>query len=67
MDVDITVIDEQTILLETPSSPSEGQVNVTVESDLGSTTIENGFTYTNDAPEDTDTQDTEDTRHRQSR
>ena len=61
MDVDITVIDEQTILLQTPSSPSEGQVDVTVESDLGTTTIESGFTYTNDAPEDTDTQDTQDT------
>ena len=59
MDVDITVIDEQTILLETPSSPSEGQVDVTVESDLGSSTIDNGFTYTNNAPEDTDTQDTD--------
>ena len=59
MDVDITVIDEQTILLETPSSPSEGQVDVTVESDMGSSTIDNGFTYTNDAPEDTDTQDTD--------
>ena len=62
MDVDITVINEQTILLDTPSSPSEGQVNVTVESDLGSTTVENGFTYTNDAPEDTNTQDTENTQ-----
>ena len=65
MDVDITVIDEQTILLETPSSPSEGQVDVTVESDLGSATIDNGFTYTNAAPEedtDTDTQDTQDTQ-----
>ena len=65
MDVDITVIDEQTILLETPSSPSEGQVHVTVESDIGSTTIDNGFTYTNSAPEetdDTDTQDTQDTQ-----
>ena len=64
MDVDITVIDDETILLETPSSPSEGQVDVTVESDLGTTTIENGFTYTNAAPEDTDTdtQDTEDTQ-----
>ena len=40
MDVDITIIDEETILLETPSSPSEGQVDVTVESDLGSTTID---------------------------
>ena len=65
MDVDITVIDEQTILLSTPSSPSEGQVNVTVESDIGSTTIDDGFTYTNDAPEDTDTQDTEDTQDTQ--
>ena len=64
MDVDITIIDEQTLLLETPSSPSEGQVDVTVESDLGTTTIENGFTYTNSAPEetDTDTQDTQDTQ-----
>ena len=64
MDVDITVIDEQTILLETPSSPSEGQVDVTVESDLGTTTIDNGFTYTDAAPEDTDTdtQDTQDTQ-----
>ena len=61
MDVDITVIDDETILLETPSSPSEGQVDVTVESDLGTTTIENGFTYTNAAPEDTDT-DTQDTK-----
>ena len=42
----------------------EGQVDVTVESDLGTTTIENGFTYTNAAPEDTDTdtQDTQDTQ-----
>jgi len=65
MDIDITVIDDETILLETPFSPSEGQVDVTVESDLGTTTIDNGFTYTNSAPEDTDTdtQDTQDTQN----
>ncbi len=64
LEVDITVIDPQTILLETPSSPSEGQVDVTVESDLGVETLENGFTYTNaapDEPQDTDTDDTQDT------
>ena len=65
MNVDITVVDEQTILLTTPSSPSEGQVNVTVESDLGSVTLDDGFTYTFDAPEDIDTQDTEDTQDTQ--
>ncbi len=64
MEVDITVIDPQTILLETPSSPSEGQVDITVSSDLGTVTLDDGFTYTNAAPEepdDTDTQDTQDT------
>jgi len=64
LELDITVIDAQTIVLETPSSPSEGQVDVTIESDIGSVTIDDGFNYTNDAPdiEDTDTQDTEDTQ-----
>ena len=64
LELDITVIDAQTIVLETPASPSEGQVDVTVESDIGSVTIDEGFNYTNDdpEPEDTDTQDTEDTQ-----
>ena len=58
--IDITVIDPETILFQTPSSPVETAVDVTVRSDLGEVTIENGFTYTNDAPdEDTDTQDTD--------
>lgn len=53
--LDITVIDAQTILFSTPSSPSEAQVDVTVRSDIGEVTIDNGFTYTNAAPEETDT------------
>ena len=49
--LDITVIDAQTILFSTPSSPSEAQIDVTVRSDIGEVTIDNGFTYTNAAPE----------------
>lgn len=46
MALDITVIDAETILCSSPSSPSEGQVAINIESDLGSVTLENGFTYT---------------------
>ena len=51
MALDITVLDAETIVFSTPSSPSEGKVDVHVESDLGSITLEEGFNYTNSAPE----------------
>jgi hypothetical protein len=47
MALEITVIDTETILFSSPSSPSEGSIDVNIESDLGSVTLENGFTYTN--------------------
>lgn len=50
--LDVTIIDDQTIIFRSPPSPTEGQVDVTVESDVGRETIENGFTYTNNAPVD---------------
>ena len=51
MALDITVVDAKTIVFSTPSSPSEGAVDVHIQSDLGSVTLDEGFQYTNSAPE----------------
>lgn len=56
--LDVTVIDDETLVVTSPSSRREASIDVTVFSDLGSVTESEGFTYSDSgAPPETDTED----------
>jgi hypothetical protein len=59
MELEVSRLSGEELLITTPSSPSEGSVDVTVFSETQETTAAGGFTYTADGspPEGTDTGD----------
>ncbi len=60
--LDVTVLSDEEITLTTPAVPGEGEVDVTVASDLGEYTVPGGFTYSTSEPDaDTDTDTDSDT------
>lgn len=46
--VDVTVVDDETLIVSTPEVRSEATVDVEVESDLGSATLDDGFTFSDE-------------------
>lgn len=46
--VDVTVVDDETLIVSTPEVRSEATVDVEVESDLGSATLDAGFTFSDE-------------------
>jgi len=57
-EVGITRIDDETIVATAPALGFEAVVDVTVVGDAGEDTLTGGFTYAEEAPEDTDPGDT---------
>lgn len=49
--LDMTVLSADELIFTTPSSPSEGRVDLVVEDAVESITLEDAFLYTNDAPD----------------
>jgi hypothetical protein len=47
--VDVTVVDDETLIVVTPEVRTEATVDVEVESDLGSVTLDGGFTFSDEA------------------
>ena len=46
--VDVTVVDDETLIVVTPEVRAEATVDVEVESDLGSVRLDGGFTFSDD-------------------
>lgn len=53
-EVGATRLDAGTLLVSTPAAGVEATVDVTVRSELGEAVLEGGFTFDDDAPDDTD-------------